>query len=63
MPNSGQNEAGVPAGLYFQGFQMQEMPAQGQDGNNQPDLKRVKQEYSGHFAYVANQSGVFSVKT
>ena len=63
MPNSGQNEGGVPAGLYFQGFQMQEMPAQGQDGNNQPDLKRVKQEYSGDFAYIANQSGVFSVKT
>ena len=42
---------------------MQEMPAQGQNGNNQPDLKRVKQEYSGRFAYVANQSGVFSVKT
>ena len=42
---------------------MQEMPAQGQNGNNQPDLKRVKQEYSGHFAHIANQSGVFSVKT
>ena len=41
---------------------MQEMPAQGQNGNDQPDLKRVKQEYSGHFAYVANQSGVWSVK-
>ena len=42
---------------------MQEMPAQGQNGNNQADLKRVKQEYSGHFAHIANQSGVFSVKT
>ena len=62
VPNSGENENGVPAGLYLDGFQMQEMPAQGQNGNNQSDLKRVKQEYSGHFAYVANQSGVWSVK-
>ena len=62
MPNSGENDGGVPAGLYLQDFQMQEIPAQGQNGNNQPNLKRVKQEYPGHFAYVANQSGVFSVK-
>ena len=63
VPNSGENEDGVPAGLYFDGFQMQEGPAQGQNGDDQPDLKRVKQEFSGHFAHVANQSGVWSVKT
>ena len=63
VPNSGENENGVPAGMYFDGFQMQEVPAQGQNGDDQPDLKRVKQEFSGHFAHVANQSGVWSVKT
>ena len=63
VPNSGENEDGVPAGMYFDGFQMQEVPAQGQNGNDQPDLKRVKQEFSGHFAHVANQSGVWSVRT
>ena len=57
VPNSGENESGVPAGLYLQGIEMQ-----AQNENDQPDLKVVKQEYNGHFAYVANQSGVFSVR-
>ena len=58
MPNSGENDSGVPAGLYLQGFELQ-----AQNADDQPNLKLVKQEYNGHFAYIANQSGVFSVKT
>ena len=48
VPNAGQASGGVSAGM--------EMQNRGENSGAQ--LKRVNQEYPGHFAHVANKSGV-----